>query len=244
MAQIFVKKNHKSYKKIKRAIGSVTILIGLGVLIYFFFPVVSYNIFLGGGSDIVTPVPKYTMIKSDGLGSLLTQGIANLSTNFYDARNWYPEVRADGKASAPIYFLSIPKLNIEDAEVSTTDYDLSKHLIQYSDTSIPGENGTAIVFGHSTLPNWFNPRDYKTIFATLHTIKNGDEIIARVDGDEHIFKVFSVTVTSPEDTNMFSQSFDNSYLTVITCTPPGTVWKRLIVRAALAPDAKLSLDIK
>jgi len=28
-------------------------------------------------------------------------------------------------------------------------------------------------------------------------------------------------------------SFDNSYITLVTCTPPGTTWKRLVIRASL-----------
>lgn len=238
MHYLINKKQTKNRNKLKKITGGIIIVFGLGLLLYFFFPVISYNIFYGKESTIESPIPKYAVVKNDSFGSLISQGIANFSTNFYDARNWYPDIKTTGKASAPIYYLSVPKLNIEDAEVSTTDYDLSKHLIQYSGTSIPGENGTAIIFGHSTLPNWFSPKDYKTIFATLYKIKNGDEIKTRVNGAEYVFKVFSVTVTSPEDTNMFSQSFDNSYITIITCTPPGTVWKRLIVRASLVDQNK------
>src|SRR5690606_26351929 len=128
---------------------------------------------------------------------------------------------------------SIPKLKIENAIVSTRDYDLEQHLVQYFGTAIPGENGTAVIFGHSTLPSWFDPKNYKTIFATLHTIKTGDEIFITVNGATYKYKIFSILITDPEDTNILSQSYDNSYITIVTCTPPGTIWKRLIVRAAL-----------
>lgn len=237
MTKVFIKKNSQKRRRLKKIIGSTIIILGLCILIYFFFPVMSYSLFLGEIS-IETPVPKHAVVKNNNIKDLIAQGVANLSTNFYDARNWYPDIKTTGKASAPVYYLSIPKLEISDAVVSTTDYDLTKHLIQYSGTSIPGENGTAIIFGHSTLPSWFNPKDYKTIFANLHKIENGDEIITNVNGVRYTFKVFSVTVTSPEDQSMFSQSFDSSYLTVITCTPPGTVWKRLIVRATIIKDGQ------
>jgi len=131
------------------------------------------------------------------------------------------------------FYLTIPKLKIENAEVSTKDYDLEKHLVQYFGTSIPGEKGTAVIFGHSTLPYLFNPKNYKTIFATLHTIEVGDEIYVKVKDISYKYKIFSITITSPDDTNILSQSFDYSYITLVTCTPPGTIWKRLIVRAGL-----------
>ena len=72
-----------------------------------------------------------------------------------------------------------------------------------------------------------------TIFAKLHTIKEGDEIVLTVDGKDYTYKIFSIGITDPKDPNIFSQSFDNSYITLITCTPPGTTWKRLVVRASL-----------
>jgi sortase A len=61
----------------------------------------------------------------------------------------------------------------------------------------------------------------------------GDQIILNVEGKDYTYEIFSTTVTTPDDVNIFSQSYDNSYLTLVTCTPPGTVWKRLIVRAVL-----------
>jgi sortase A len=172
------------------------------------------------------------------VGSLISQGINSLTRDYYDARNWYPEINFEtektfGKTKVEGYKISIPKLKITEAEVSTTDYELDKHLVQYLGTSIPGEKGTAVIFGHSTIPAWFDAKNYKTIFANLHKIKIGDEVSAKVGDITYIYKIFSIVVTTPEDTNILSQSFDNSYLTIVTCTPPGTIWKRLVVRAAL-----------
>jgi len=39
---------------------------------------------------------------------------------------------------------------------------------------------------------------------------------------------------SPRDLSILAQRYDDSYLTLITCVPPGTYFKRLIVRARLA----------
>lgn len=237
------KKTHYYYGKTKkinrklitRFFGGVIIGIGVLLFLYFLFPVLSYQMFLASSMQTIeVPVPRYMMAKKSGLSELVSQGIASLTRDFTDARNWYPNSSSDiAKIKVEKYFLSIPKLKIEDAEVATNDYDLSKHLVQYFGTSTPSERGTAVIFGHSTLPQWFDAKNYKTIFATLHTLKTGDEIFAKVNGVNYKYKIFSINITSPDDTNMFLQSYDNSYITLVTCTPPGTVWKRLIIRASL-----------
>jgi len=236
----YYKKGDKpQYKKrFKKIIGVLLLIFGVGVAGYFFFPVLSYQLFLANayeGGSIESSVPKHLLVKNTGdFGSLISQGINSLTSDFTDARNWYPKLsHEDGKRKVDAYRISIPKLGIENAEVSTRDYNLDKHLVQYFGTAIPGEKGTAVIFGHSTIPAWFDPTNYKKIFATLHTIKVGDEIEAKVGDVTYKYKIFSIIITSPKDTSILTQSYDNSYLTIVTCTPPGTLWKRLIVRAAL-----------
>lgn len=235
-AYSFSKQNGTSHKKvIKKSIGILIILSGLFLVGYFFFPVISYQVFYANSMrEIEVPVPKRTLAVSNSISGLFAQGFSQITTDFTDARNWYPQIHGGNKdASVKSYSLSIPNLKIENAEVSTTDYDLEKHLIQYAGTSTPGERGTSVIFGHSTLPQFFKPDNYKTIFGTLHTIKEGDKIFAEVKGKKYTYTVFSKIITTPEDTDMFVQSFDTSYITIVTCTPPGTVWKRLVVKARL-----------
>ncbi len=223
----------------KKVVGGLLILAGIGLFAYFLFPVLSYQIFIADAYEkgkLETPIPHdLVMDRRVNISDLISSGISSLTTNFHDARNWYPDIKSETivKAKVDSYRLSIPKLGIDNAQVSTRDYDLDNHLIQYFGTAIPGEDGTAVIFGHSTIPSWFNPKNYKTIFAKLHTIKVGDEIDAAVSGTIYKYKIFSIVITSPEDTGILSQNYDNSYITLVTCTPPGTIWKRLIVRAAL-----------
>jgi sortase A len=175
------------------------------------------------------------------LGNLFASGITNVVGDYTDARNWFPqEVNKNKFEKVKEYKLSIPSQGIVDAKVSADDFDLSKHLVQYFTTSQnPTEKGTSVIFGHSTLPQWFDPSDYKTIFAKLHTLKSGDEFSITVDNKKFTYKIFSISITDPTDPNIFSQSFDNSYITLITCTPPGTTWKRLVVRSSLISEKSI-----
>jgi sortase A len=226
------------WKNPKKILGFFFLSAGFSICLYFFFPLISYQLFLANNfenGNIEVPIPKYLVVKNNGsIGDLISNGFGALSTDYTDARNWYPDLRTNSNAlKINSYKLSIPKLKIENAEVATKDYDLSRHLVQYFGTSLPGENGTAVIFGHSTLPQLFDPKNYNAIFATLHTLKIGDELIINIDGVVRRYKIFSITITNPEDTNILSQTYDSSYVTLVTCTPPGTVWKRLIVRASL-----------
>lgn len=224
-------KKKKTYRKIG---GFLLLSMGVSLLLYFFFPLLSYHVFLSSvlaTSDIEVPIPKYQVASKTNRDNLFVSGIVSLTSDFTDARNWYPNVTQDNNQLE--YTLSIPKLGIKKASVSAKDYDLSKHVVHYYGTSAPGTAGTAVIFGHSTLPQLFDAKNYKTIFATLHTLKVDDTILAIVQGITYTYKIHSISITTPEDTKMFSQTFDTSYLTLVTCTPPGTVWKRLVVRARL-----------
>lgn len=238
-AKIYYKKNGgKSRKILLRLMGVVSIGSGILLLLYFFFPIVSYNFFLkaafaNNASTLEVPIPKREMAK-DADPSLIQAGLDALTLDSTDARTWYPGIDSSiAKNEISEYTLSIPAIDVKDAKVSTSDYDLSKHLVQYYGTITPPKKGTTVIYGHSTLPQLYNPKDYKTIFANLHKIEVGDEIRLKVNGGEVVYKIYEKIITTPEDTSVFTQNYDNSYLTIVTCTPPGTVWKRLIIKAKI-----------
>lgn len=223
----------------KRIAGFAIILTGLLTLLYFFFPLISYHVYLSSAfaqNQIEAPLPQRYVLGADtSLKNLFASQFTNVNEDFSDARNWFPQkANTDKYVKVSEYKLSIPSQGIVDAKVSADDFDLSKHLVQYFTTSQdPTDRGTSVIFGHSTLPQWFNPTDYKTIFAKLHMLKTGEEFMIKVNDKQFTYRVFSISVTDPKDPNIFAQSFDNSYITLITCTPPGTTWKRLVVRSSL-----------
>ena len=245
MSHVYIKKEKTNLKIYIRLLGVLFILSGIAFFIHFFFPVISYQLFIAGrftNNEIESPVPKRLVVNNNSFTTLIAQGVNSLTSDYTDARNWYPSLNKESaiaktkkndEEKVDKYTLSIPKINVENAEVSTVDYDLDKHLVQYLGTSIPGKDGTAVIFGHSTLPYLFNPNNYKTIFAHAHELKVGDEVFATVNGISYKYKIFAVNITNPEDTNILSQSYDHSYITIVTCTPPGTTWKRLVIRATL-----------
>lgn len=239
MNNYYYKKTNKiQTRKVLRFISIGIFILGILLSIYVFSPLFFWQVYFApafASQTITLPIPKSTVVTSYTISGLLTTTINNLRrVDYTDARNWFPDFRnQETSPKISSYTISIPKLSINDAIVSTTDYDLSIHLVNYAGTSIPPQSGTAVVFGHSTLPQLFNQKDYKTIFATLYKLEVKDEIIANISGVSYTYIVYNISVVNPDDTSLFTQTYDNSYITLVTCTPPGTTWKRLLIKARL-----------
>ncbi|MBF8249573.1 MAG: hypothetical protein HW400_174 [Candidatus Levybacteria bacterium] len=233
MGKYYYKKNaQNNFRKYLRLISALFLLTGISIILYVLFPIISWQLYFQpafASADIILSIPRANIV---GLAKNSLD-----STDYTKAGNWFknfnPDPNQKNQADVPSYTISIPKIKLADAQVSTIDNDLTKHLVNYQGTGIPGKNGNAVVFGHSTLPQLFNPKDYKTIFANVYQLKNEDNIYATISGVTYTYKIIKITVTDPEDSSALVQDYDNSYLTLVTCTPPGTTWKRLIVRSVL-----------
>lgn len=140
--------------------------------------------------------------------------------------------------------MSVPRLNIEKATVSIGGEDLSQSLIQYPGTALPGKIGNAVVFGHSILPQFYNPKNYMSIFSTIDKLEEGDDIKIAYDGVSYTYEVSNIFEVLPTDIRILEQNTDDSYLTLVTCSPPGNPLrpKRLIVRARIVPYDKVALE--
>lgn len=224
-----------NFRRIIRFCALGIFLIGISIVSYAFFPLLSWSLYFApafANQSVTIPIPKITVVRS--ADSLLTSTIRSLTTDYTNAENWFPNApRKKSNSEIQSYFLSIPALQIRNAIVSTQDNDLGSHLVNFEGTAVPPQIGNAVIFGHSTLPQLFKPTDYKTIFANAYRLKIGNEIIVQISNVIYSYKIYSITIVDPEDTSIFSQEYDTSYVTLVTCTPPGTTWKRLIIRARI-----------
>lgn len=233
---LYKKAKRKNFRKYVRLFGLFLSFTGLIMLGYAFFPLVSWQLFLApvfASQNLALPIPQNSIIKTDAL-SIIHDSTVALGVDYSNAKNWFPGYKGEKHvARIPTYTISIPTINIYDANVSTGDLNLTEHLVNYPGTAVPPEKGTPVIFGHSTLPQLYDPLNYKTIFAKLYLLKNGDTILVSAEHKLYKYKVFQMIVVSADDTSVFTQEFDKSYLTLVTCTPPGTTWKRLVIKAQL-----------
>lgn len=161
--------------------------------------------------------------------------IQSLLTSSLRGDDWLPDFyqETNNGSKTTHYKLSIPKVKIETAEVSAIDTDLNAHLVHFPGTALPPNKGNAVIFGHSTLPQLYDPTNYKTIFANVHNLTIGDKFLVKIDDTIFTYKIYSISIVDADDTSYLAQPSDDSYLTVVTCTPPGTIWKRLIIKSKL-----------
>jgi sortase A len=71
----------------------------------------------------------------------------------------------------------------------------------------------------------------------LDHLDNGDVIELNYQGKQYIYKVFNKAVVAPTDLSLVNINPSKPVVSLITCTPPGTALKRLIVQAEqISPD--------
>ena len=238
--RVYKKEIYTRKRKIIKAISYLVFTIGSILMFWAFYPLVSFtiyaNIFLN--KKTASPVPETRQTSSINLAQSLNVGSNLFSNNLRDftqANVWFSVVNDPVSSSIEIkeYYLSIPKLNLKDLRVVAGGKDLSKSLIHYIPTSRPGQYGNVAIFGHSTLPQLYNPSDYKTVFTYLPQIDLGDKIIITIEGKNYVYEVFDIFIVNPDKISVLEQKFNASYLTLVTCVPPGTYAKRLIVKGKL-----------
>lgn len=210
-----------------RIIAFVCAMFGFGILAYVFSPIIAYEI----------TAPKYTTYLSPIPDGQAGQTFANV--DYTKASNWFA---GDNPAhfenpDISFYTLSIPRLRINEATVAIGGEDLAKSLIQYPGTAVPGRPGNAVIFGHSILPQFFDPKNYISIFSTLQNLRNGDEILINYDGIALKYRVEDEFEVLPTDIQILEQNPSDSFLTLVTCSPPGHPGRprRLIIRARVVP---------
>lgn len=114
--------------------------------------------------------------------------------------------------------------------------ELENGISHFVGTASPGQNGNSIISGHSSNYIWARG-NYNHIFKDLNDLENGDVIIVdtlQKNGRmiSYKYKVNDKFVTTPDDEKIFADSA-NPTLTLSTCWPLGTNFKRVIVKAEI-----------
>lgn len=221
--------NHfNSSPRFKKTLPFILIIIGLSLVGFVAAPILSYQFIIA--PRFSSPVKP---ISQEQASSPVV--LAEETPDYTQSINWFPTAPRLLPRPSRIthYTLSIPELKIENAIVEIGGEDLKQSLIQYEGTAFPGQFGNTVIFGHSVLPQFFNPKNYLTIFSTLPTLEVGNEVLVDFDGVHYQYLVKEMVEVEPEDISILEQRYDNSCLTLITCVPPGTYLKRLAVYACL-----------
>lgn len=206
----------------------VSFALGLSILVWVIWPILSFQLYYRALGHVVTP------LADDFVNSAQAYQESNL--DYSKASSWFPKAKVQTpQIKVSSYALSIPKLRITKALVKVGTDDLSESIIHYGGTAMPGKYGNAVLFGHSILPQFFDPKNYLSIFSLLPQLKQGDDIYVHFDGIDYRYEVIGSRITAPDDVAGLEQRYDNAYLTLVTCVPPGTYLQRLWLVAKQKP---------
>lgn len=218
--------------KAKKKLALVLFAAGLFLLMSAIYPILSFSFkYSTNLNQVLSPLSNRFYNQDTILGQ--ETDYTHLDNWFISKTNQSSVNSADTPQTNLSYFLSVPKLKIEQALVVVGSEDLKKSLIHYQNTALPGQLGNGVIFGHSVLPQFFNPKSYLTIFSTLFKLEQGDEIFVKYDNIDYRYLVEQMYEVSPSDLTVLEQRFDGRYLTIITCSPPGTYLRRLVVKARI-----------
>lgn len=143
--------------------------------------------------------------------------------------------------------LVIPKINV-DAPVVYDVPSLEENVIQEKlkdgvvhypipgASSVPGQAGNTVVLGHSS-NDVFDDGAYKFVFVQLDKLDKGDTFYLNYNGTRYTYSVTEKKVIEPSEVGQLVIDTDKPLATLVTCTPPGTALKRLVVIAEqISPD--------
>lgn len=222
-------------KKAKRLLALSNVFLFSGIFVFAYLvlaPTVSSYTYSPESNYFIKPF-------KDNVLSYVYSGI---NDNFYfeelNPSAWDID-RSDRVGVPEFFYISIPKLGIEKAEVASESENMQpdESLGHYKGTSLPGEVGNSFIYGHSSLPLFYDPKNYKTIFTKITELNPGDKIFVSYDNKEYVYTVRIEKELLPQEVNPYGVYYPSLYnkstITLMTCTPPGSKKYRYIVLAEL-----------
>jgi LPXTG-site transpeptidase (sortase) family protein len=134
--------------------------------------------------------------------------------------------------------LVIPKISANAKVVANVDSNdskiyqkaLAQGVAHASVSALPNEPGNVFIFSHSG-QDLLEANRYNAVFYLLGKLEIGDEVFLFYQGEKIFYRVKEKKIVSASDIQYMAKESQNSTLTLMTCWPVGTTWKRLIIIA-------------
>ena len=192
--------------------------------------------FLSLGS-ILLPLSSaqiYSLIQKSKAQEELLQQVPDPREAFVSAF----EIDPNKEQSVPKDFkLFIPKIGLESDISPSVDLEneeaykrelLNTGVAHAKGSYLPGQLGSIFLFAHST-DTLANISAFNAKFFSLGELQNGDEIKINYQGKPYKYIVSGKVIVNPEEVDLVRNA--GNALILMTCTPPGTDWQRLIIFA-------------
>ncbi len=201
----------------------------IGILLFvlgFFFLFITYSPLISAYIDFhLNPVPEEVEIK-----------IAEDEEDITKA--------SDINEDTEIVFLNedfglyIPKIKVNAKVIKNVDPYIENEYIEAlrygiahaSGSSFPNQSGNVFLFAHSAV-NFYEQSKYNIYFYLLNELEKDDDIYVSYNGFVYIYSVLETKIVDPQDTEYLGEYMKEDTLTLMSCYPAGTNWKRVIVIA-------------
>jgi LPXTG-site transpeptidase (sortase) family protein len=107
---------------------------------------------------------------------------------------------------------------------------LTKGVAQAKGTALPTQTGNMFLFSHSSA-NLLEAKTYNSVFYLLSKLHKNDELFIFYQGTKYIYKVSDTKLVDAKDVFYLNPKSEVKTLTLMTCWPAGTTYKRLLVIA-------------
>ncbi len=128
--------------------------------------------------------------------------------------------------------LDVAISNPDSSDADVLDAALLKGGVHYPSSANLNENGTVLLFGHSSYLPIVHNQNYKA-FDGIQNLKTGEIISVFSATKEYRYAVTEVRVANAEE-DVVELPSDKQYLTLITCDSFATKSDRYVVTAVLA----------
>ena len=132
----------------------------------------------------------------------------------------------------------IPKIGASSNVIANVDTADEKEYLQAlkegvahaKGTYFPGQNADIFLFSHST-DSPLNFARYNAVFYLLKELEEGDRIIVYFADKRYDYQVAEKFTAEASDVSWLSAREGEERLILMTCDPPGTTWRRLLIVA-------------
>jgi len=122
--------------------------------------------------------------------------------------------------------------NVPGNDVAIYDVALKYGVAHLKGTTLPGDPGISVVYGHSGVAGFFAGRSSpQIVFSRLDTVSIGDTMTIDREGKELRYVVSGKKIIEAQDLSFMSEQPGKERVILLTCWPLGIGTKRLIIIA-------------
>lgn len=179
---------------------------------------------------------------------LVPRGVAEIGDGIISAANEgknHPSASFSGAAVQLKPRIIIPKIGVnasvvfpDDTDINILNNALTKGVVHYPSSALPGQAGNVFLFGHSTGLKVVNNKSY-AVFNRLSELKAGDVIRLRHENSEYWYKVLSTKIKKDDEAWVDLSPGKTRRLTLSTCRIFGAKEERYVVEAEFVSSYRL-----